>query len=183
MLNEIRKQAGKAAKELLEAAHLKERDLVVIGCSSSEISDHRIGSHSSAEIGQAVFSAIYEVFQAERIFVAAQCCEHLNRALILEEEAARLYGYEPVNVIPQLKAGGSIATAAFKTFHNPVVVESIQAHAGIDIGDTLIGMHLKAVAVPVRIKTQYIGSAHIVAARTRPKFIGGIRACYNDSYE
>lgn len=183
MLDEIRKQAEKAAKELLKAAHLNERDLVVIGCSSSEISDHRIGSHSSAEIGQAVFSAIYEIFDAQGIYVAAQCCEHLNRALILEKEAARLYGYEPVNVVPQLKAGGSLAAAAYKAFHSPVAVESVRAHAGLDIGDTLIGMHLKAVAVPVRIETQYIGSAHVVAARTRPKFIGGTRACYDESLE
>lgn len=183
MLDEIRRQAGNAAKELLEAAHLNERDLVVIGCSSSEISDHRIGSHSSQEIGQAVFSSIYNVFEAQGIYVAAQCCEHLNRALILEKEAARLYGYEPVSVVPQLKAGGSLASAAYYTFQKPVAVESIQAHAGIDIGNTLIGMHLKAVAVPVRIKTRYIGSAHVVTARTRPKYIGGMRACYDDTTE
>ncbi len=181
MLEEIRAQAAMAAKELLEAAHLNEKDLVVIGCSSSEISDHRIGSHSSAEIGRTVFSAMYEAFQAQGIYVAAQCCEHLNRALILEKEAAKLYGYEPVNVIPQLKAGGSFATAAYHTLQCPVAVESVKAHAGIDIGDTLIGMHLKTVAVPVRIKTRYIGSAHVVTARTRPKYIGGVRACYDDS--
>ncbi|WP_313181987.1 TIGR01440 family protein [Lacrimispora sp.] len=181
MLDEIRAQAAMAAKELLEAAHLNEKDLVVIGCSSSEISDHRIGSHSSAEIGQTVFSAIYEVFKEQGIYVAAQCCEHLNRALILEKEAAMLYGCEPVNVVPQLKAGSSLATAAYQTLRCPVAVESIKAHAGIDIGDTLIGMHLKAVAVPVRIKTSYIGAAHVVTARTRPKYIGGARACYDDS--
>ncbi|WP_349667656.1 TIGR01440 family protein [Lacrimispora sp.] len=183
MLDEIRKQAGKAAKEVLDASHLKEKDLVVIGCSSSEISDHRIGSHSSAEIGEAVFSAIYEVFHKQGIYVAAQCCEHLNRALILEREAADYYHYEPVNVVPQLKAGGSFSLAAYHSLEHPVAVESIKAHAGIDIGDTLIGMHLKAVAVPIRIKTQYIGSAHVVAARTRPKYIGGVRASYDDTIE
>ena len=115
--------------------------------------------------------------------MAAQCCEHLNRALILEKEAALHYGYESVNVVPQLKAGGSLATAAYALLQCPVAVESIKAHAGIDIGDTLIGMHLKAVAVPVRIKTSYIGSAHVVAARTRPKFIGGVRACYDEAIE
>lgn len=181
MLDEISNQAKKAANELLEAAHLKERELVVIGCSSSEINHHRIGSHSSAEIGQAVFSVIYEVFQSKGIYVAAQCCEHLNRALILEKEAADYYGYEIVNVVPQLKAGGSFAAAAYKTFHNPAAVEIIKAHAGMDIGDTLIGMHLKEVAVPIRIATQYIGSAHVVTARTRPKYIGGARAFYDDS--
>lgn len=181
MIEEIRKQAGKAARELFEASALKKGDLVVVGCSSSEIADYRIGSHSNAEIGQAVFEAIYQVFHAQGIFLAAQCCEHLNRALILEQEAAMAYGYEPVNVVPQLKAGGSFAVAAYAALTHPVAVEAIRAHAGIDIGDTLIGMHLKPVAVPVRIKTQYIGSAHVVAARTRPKFIGGERACYDSS--
>ncbi|MFR3730754.1 TIGR01440 family protein [Lacrimispora sp.] len=183
MLEEIRMQALEAARELFDSARLKEGNLVVIGCSTSEISDHRIGSHSSEEIGQEVFSAIYEVFHTQGIYVAAQCCEHLNRALILEREAAERYGYEPVNVVPQRKAGGSFATAAYHTLSQPVAVEWIKAHAGIDIGDTLIGMHLRAVAVPVRIKTRYIGSAHVVAARTRAKFIGGIRACYDDSLE
>ena len=164
MLDDIKKQAADAAAELLEAAHLKEHDLVVIGCSSSEIAEYRIGSHSSEENG---------------IDVAAQCCEHLNRALILEAEAAARYGYEPVNVVPQLKAGGSFATAAYHTLRHPVAVEHIQAAAGIDIGDTLIGMHLKAVAVPVRIATKYVGAARVVCARTRPKFIGGERAHYN----
>jgi uncharacterized protein (TIGR01440 family) len=180
MLDEIRTQASMAAKELLEATRLNEKDLVVIGCSSSEISDYKIGSHSSAEVGQTVFSVIYEVFKEQGIYVAAQCCEHLNRALILEKEAAMLYGYEPVNVVPRVKAGGSLATAAYQTLQRPVAVEFIRAHAGIDIGDTLIGMHLKAVAVPVRIKTKYIGAARVVAARTRPKYIGGVRACYDD---
>lgn len=179
MLEEIKKQAADVAAELLEAAHLKERDLIVVGCSSSEIADYRIGSHSSEEIGAAVFSAIYQVMSARGIYVAAQCCEHLNRALILEEEAARLYGYEPVNVVPQLKAGGSFATAAYKTFRQPTAVEQIRASAGIDIGDTLIGMHLKPVAVPVRTATKYVGAARIVCARTRPKFIGGERAHYD----
>lgn len=183
MIDDIKRQAEKAAVELLEAAHLKEKNLVVIGCSSSEISDHRIGSYSSEEIGQAVFSGVYEVFHKQGIYIAAQCCEHLNRALILEQEATDFYGYEPVNVVPQLKAGGSFALAAYRTFHAPVAVESIKAHAGMDIGDVLIGMHLKEVAVPLRIKTRSIGAAHVVTARTRPKFIGGIRAAYDTTLE
>lgn len=105
MLEDISKQAADAAAELLEAAHLKEHDLVVIGCSSSEIAEYRIGSHSSEEIGEAVFTAVYQVLSSHGIDVAAQCCEHLNRALILEAEAAARYGYEPVNAVPQLKAG------------------------------------------------------------------------------
>lgn len=180
MLDEIRKQAAEAANELLETAQLKEGELLVIGCSSSEISDHRIGSHSSAEIGEAVFSEIYKAAQTRGIYVAAQCCEHLNRALVLETEAATRFGYEPVNVVPQLKAGGSFATAAYAALKQPAVVEHVKAAAGIDIGDTLIGMHLKDVAVPVRISVKFIGAAHVVCARTRPKFIGGIRAHYNE---
>lgn len=179
VLEEIRKQAEEAAREIYELSGLKKGQLLVVGCSSSEISDYHIGSHSSGETGWTVFSAIYGVFRPKGIYVAAQCCEHLNRALVLEEEAANLYGYELVNVIPKLKAGGSLATAAYHTFEHPAVAETIKAHAGIDIGDTLIGMHLKPVAVPIRLKNRYIGSAHVVAARTRPKYIGGERASYD----
>lgn len=179
-LEEIKKQAKEATEELLAVAKMKPGQILVVGCSSSEIGDFKIGSHSSAEIGQAVFGAIYKVTQAQGIYLAAQCCEHLNRALILEEEAALKYGYEPVNVVPQLKAGGSFATAAYQTLAHPVAVEHIRAHAGIDIGDTLIGMHLKDVAVPVRIQTRKIGNAHVVCARTRAKFIGGVRAHYDE---
>lgn len=181
MLDEIRKQAADAAEQLLEAAHLKAGSLVVVGCSSSEISDYRIGSHSSAEIGEAVFSEIHKVMQAHGVYLAAQCCEHLNRAIVLEAEAAEHFGLEPVNVVPQLKAGGSFATAAYGAFRQPTVVEHVRADAGIDIGDTLIGMHLKEVAVPVRTAVKYIGAAHVVCARTRPKYIGGSRAHYDEA--
>ena len=179
-LKTIKEQAKKVVEELLEAAKMREGQILVVGCSSSEIDSFRIGSHSSGEIGQAVFEAIYEELKTRGIYLAAQCCEHLNRALILEEEAARRYGYEPVNVVPQLKAGGSFATAAYAGLNHPVAVEHIRAHAGIDIGDTLIGMHLRDVAVPVRIATKEIGSAHVVCARTRLKFIGGVRAHYDE---
>lgn len=181
MLEEIKNTAAGVVRELLAAASLKEHDIVVVGCSSSEIGSFQIGSHSNPEIGQAVFSGIYEILKDRHIYLAAQCCEHLNRALILEEAAAMRYGYEPVNVIPQLKAGGSFATAAYAGMNNPVAVESIQAHAGIDIGNTLIGMHLKPVAVPLRISIGQIGSAPVICAKTRPKFIGGERAHYDPS--
>ena len=180
-LEGIKKQAKAVLKELLNVARLEKGQILVVGCSSSEIDSFKIGSHSSGEIGQAVYTALYEELKPMGIYLAAQCCEHLNRALILEREAAEKYGYEPVNVVPQLKAGGSFATAAYKTLHHPVAVEHIKAHAGIDIGDTLIGMHLKDVAVPVRTQTKEIGSAHVVCARTRPKFIGGIRAHYDEN--
>ena len=179
MLEEIKEQTREIVTELLETARMEPEQILVVGCSSSEIASYRIGSHSSEEIGQAVFDVIYEETSARGIYLAAQCCEHLNRALILESAAAKLYGYEPVNVVPQLKAGGSFATAAYKGFEHPVAVEHIRAHAGIDIGDTFIGMHLRSVAVPVRTARKEIGGAHVTCARTRLKFIGGSRARYD----
>lgn len=177
-LKQIKGQTAEVLRQLLEQAELKSRSLLVVGCSSSEIGSFRIGTHSSEEIGRAVCETLLEELTPRGIYLAAQCCEHLNRALILEAEAAERYGYEPVNVMPQLKAGGSFATAAYAAFREPVAVESIRAHAGVDIGDTLIGMHLKAVAVPVRTTCTVIGGAHVVCARTRPRYIGGIRAKY-----
>ena len=111
-------------------------------------------------------------------YLAAQCCEHLNRAIVVEREAVPFA--EIVNVVPQPKAGGSFGTTAYKTFKNPVVVEEIKADAGIDIGGTLIGMHLKKVAVPVRLENNKLGEALVLAARVRPKYIGGERAVYDD---
>ena len=177
----IGEEAYRAAKEILEVAGLEERQLFVVGCSTSEVGGASIGSFSSPELAEVVFGGIYQATQEAGVYLAAQCCEHLNRALILEKEAADKYGYEVVNVVPQPKAGGSFATAAYKAMEHPVAVEHIKAHAGMDIGDTLIGMHLKDVAVPVRIRTKEIGDAHVVCARTRPKFIGGVRAIYDET--
>ena len=181
MLELIKTQTRQAAEQFLGKAGLKRGQILVVGCSSSEVGSFQIGSHSSQEIGQAVFQTLQEVLAPNGIYLAAQCCEHLNRAIIIEEEAAEKYGYEPVNAVPQLKAGGSFATAAYQGFERPVAVEHIKAHGGMDIGDTLIGMHLKDVAVPVRIETKEIGGAHVVCARTRPKYIGGERACYDET--
>ncbi|MEZ3443968.1 MAG: TIGR01440 family protein [Lachnospiraceae bacterium] len=175
--------ARRVVAEFLEQARLRKGDLVVIGCSTSEIAERHIGSFSNAELGEAVFVAMYEELRRAGLAVAAQCCEHLNRALIMTYVDAERFGYEVVNVIPQPKAGGSFSTAAWKHMENPVAVEHIQAHAGIDIGDTLIGMHLRPVAVPVRIEHPVIGGAHIVCARTRAKYIGGGRAHYNEDME
>ncbi|MDD2959532.1 MAG: TIGR01440 family protein [Lachnospiraceae bacterium] len=173
-------EARVIAEQFLEQAGLKAGDLVVIGCSSSEITAHKIGSFSNAQLGEAVLDGFWKIFSSRDIYLAAQCCEHLNRALILEAEAAKLYGLEPVNVVPQPKAGGSFATAAYERMKYPAAVEHIRAVGGIDIGDTLIGMHLKEVAVPVRILKNMLGAAHVVCARTRPKFIGGERAHYDE---
>ena len=171
-------QARQATEELLAAARLERGDIFVVGCSSSEIVGGRIGHASSLEAAQAVFAGIYPALQERGLWLAAQCCEHLNRALVLERDCARQYGYDPVCVIPQPKAGGSFATTAWKSFTAPVAVEHIRAHAGLDIGGTMIGMHLRDVAVPVRLSLDHIGQAILLCARTRPKLIGGSRAVY-----
>ncbi len=178
MYEELTEQAALLTEELCEKARLKKGQILVVGCSTSEVCGDRIGSNSNLEAAKAVFAGIYSVTQKYGIWLAAQCCEHLNRAIIIEQEAVPLL--EPVNVVPQPKAGGSFATTAWQAFHNPAAVEEIRADAGLDIGDTLIGMHLKRVAVPVRLTHGAIGKAHITAARVRPKFIGGARAVYNE---
>lgn len=179
-LDLIRENAKKATEELVLKAKLQKRDILVVGCSTSEVTGNTIGTESSIEAARAVFEGIYEIAEKYEIFLAAQCCEHLNRAIIVEKEATLDYRIPIVNVVPQPKAGGSFATEAYKNFRAPVAVEHIKAKAGMDIGDTLIGMHLEEVAVPVRLSVKSIGEAHLVCARTRAKFIGGERACYNE---
>lgn len=179
MLNKIKSEAQSAAEKLIGMANLKKGDIFVVGCSSSEVCGDKIGTNSSENVGEAIFSAISSVCKEHGIFLAAQCCEHLNRAVVIERECAERYNLEEVCVVPQPKAGGSFATAAYKGFENPVVVEEIKAHAGIDIGGTLIGMHLKRVCVPVRLDIKKIGEAPIICAKTRPRLIGGERAVYN----
>ena len=164
--------------ELLKKTNLSAGDILVIGCSSSEILGNNIGKGSSYDAASLLLGAIYPVLKEKGIYLAEQCCEHLNRALIIEKECADKYGYEAVAVIPQAKAGGAFATVTFENMERPIVVEHIRAHAGIDIGDTLIGMHLRDVAVPIRLSVRSIGNANVVCAYTRPKFIGGSRAIY-----
>ena len=176
MFEEIREQAYKAAEEILNVAGLKEGQILVVGCSSSEVCGDRLGSNSNPEVAEAVFSGIQEAAASRGVFLAAQCCEHLNRAIIIERQAVPFS--DIVNVVPQPKAGGSFATAD-KHFSDPVAVEEIRADAGLDIGNTLIGMHLKKVAVPLRLENHRIGQAYVNAARTRAKFIGGSRAVYD----
>ena len=181
LLEQVERESAAAARQLAEIAHLRKGQLVVIGCSTSEVVGHQVGSWSTPEVADAIFRGLDSVFGPMGVYMAAQCCEHLNRALIVEEEAAEKYGLEMVNVVPQLKAGGSFATAAYAGFEHPTAVERIQAHAGIDIGDTFIGMHLRPVAVPVRTSIRAIGGAHVTCARTRLKYIGGERAHYLDA--
>ena len=181
MMEAIRQQAAAAMAELLETARLRPGDILVIGCSSSEILGEKIGTASSMNAAAAVADGIWPLLEDRGVFLAAQCCEHLNRAIVMERAAAEAYGLDPVNVVPQPKAGGSFATTVWGRMADPVVVETVRAHAGLDIGGTLIGMHLRPVAVPVRLSTRRIGEALLISARTRPKFIGGSRAHYNES--
>ena len=177
MYSQIEKEAAAAAAELCEAAKLKGGNIVVIGCSTSEVCGSKIGTASVPEAADALYRGLKSVFAPRGIYIAAQCCEHLNRAIVVER-AAVPFG-EPVNVVPKPKAGGSFATAAYREADDPVVLEGIKADAGIDIGLTLIGMHLKSVAVPIRLEQKTIGEALVTAARVRPKFIGGERAHYD----
>ena len=179
LLARVRQEAADAAQQLAEAAHLHRGQLVVIGCSTSEVVGHNVGSWSTPEVAHAIFDGFHSVFSPLGVYMAAQCCEHLNRALIVEAEAVP--GAEIVNVKPQPKAGSSFATAAYNSFRHPVAVEEIRADAGLDVGGTLIGMHLKKVAVPVRLPQNHIGEAILLAARVRPKFIGGERAVYDEA--
>lgn len=176
----IKKQAFDAIEELIKISELKPGNIVVVGCSSSEIEGGIIGHSSSLEMAKGAFAGIYPSLKNRGIFLACQCCEHLNRAIIMERECAEKYNLEIVNVVPMPKAGGSFATVAYGTFESPVAVEFVKADAGLDIGSTLIGMHLKHVAVPVRLETKFIGKAFVTAAKTRAKYIGGIRAKYID---
>lgn len=178
MLATITNEAKRATEELLEASNIGEGDIFVVGCSTSEVGGATIGKASVLPLAKAVFDGIYPVLKARGIYIAAQCCEHLNRAIIVEKECARKYGLDTVCVHPQPKAGGSFATVTWDTLDEPVALEHVKAHAGIDIGGTLIGMHLKEVAVPVRLSISKIGYANILCARTRPKYIGGPRAIY-----
>lgn len=174
---DVKSQCQTAVKELIELAKLKKGDILVVGCSTSEVVGSKIGTNSDPDTADKIFDGIYSVLKKKGIFLAVQCCEHLNRAIVVEQSA--LPSAEQVNVIPQKKAGGSLATIAYSKFSSPIVVEDIKADAGMDIGDTFIGMHLKKVAVPVRLSINKIGEAHLTCARVRPKFIGGIRAIYN----
>ena len=177
-MSDIQKSVFDAVNALAEASKVTAGQIVVLGCSTSEIAGEKIGKGSVYELGEEVISGALAALKPRGVYLAVGCCEHLNRAVIIEKEAAEKYGFEIVSVIPQPKAGGSAGTAAYKSFDNPVAVEFVKAHAGIDIGDTLIGMHLRHVAVPLRLEITKIGEAHVTYAKTRPKFIGGSRAVY-----
>lgn len=178
-MNKIFNEAYMSACEIIELAGLNAGDILVVGCSTSEVLGNKIGTHSSPDTAKELFDGIKKATDEKGIYIAAQCCEHLNRAIIIEKSAVK--GCEICNVVPQPKAGGSFATAAYNSFSEPVALEEIKADAGIDIGFTMIGMHLKKVAVPVRLKNNKIGEATVLGARVRPKFIGGERAVYDNN--
>ena len=178
MKKSIYEEAKTVMEELCEKAKLKSGNIVVVGCSTSEVAGDTIGTNSNPDVAGEIFRGLYDVTKSKGLYLAVQCCEHLNRAIITERQAAPFA--EPVNVVPQPKAGGSLATKAYAGFDDPVALEEIKADAGIDIGFTLIGMHLKKVAVPLRLENNKIGEAMVLAARTRPKFIGGVRAVYDE---
>ena len=174
----IYEQTSAAINELCEKAKLKPGNIVIVGCSTREVVGSKIGTNSNYEVAGEICRALLDCTKERGIYLAVQCCEHLNRAVITERTAVPFA--EPVNAVPQPKAGGSLATQAYAAFTDPIALEEIKADAGLDIGFTLIGMHLKKVAVPLRLENNTIGETMIIAARTRPKFIGGVRAKYDE---
>lgn len=178
MVEELKLEAREVIVELLENEHVADNSLIVIGCSTSEIVGENIGKGSSPEAAESIVNSILDELKNHNCEIAAQCCEHLNRALVMERDTALKYGFEIVCVRPRPKAGGSFATAVYEALNDPVVVEHVTATAGLDIGNTMIGMHMKHVAVPLRLKHNRIGQAHVTAAFSRPKLIGGNRADY-----
>ncbi|WCG33350.1 TIGR01440 family protein [Enterococcus dispar] len=176
--NELKEQLTAMVESILAAANLEEDDIFVLGCSTSEIIGGVIGKNSSAKVGQWIIETLKGILDPLKINLAVQGCEHLNRALVVERDVAKANNFEIVSVRPALHAGGACSVAAFEQFENPVEVEHIIARAGIDIGDTSIGMHVKHVQVPVRPVANTLGSAHVTALRSRPKYIGGPRAVY-----
>ncbi len=175
---QVKNHTASAVSHLLQEADLEAGDIVVVGCSTSEVMGEKIGTASNEEVADAIFNALSPLIKKHNLYLALQCCEHLNRALVIEKACQKACDLDRVSVIPSPKAGGSLPRKGFDSMDKPVVVESIQAHAGIDIGDTFIGMHLKPVAVPVRPPVDTVGKAHLTMARTRPKLIGGERAVY-----
>lgn len=177
-LAELELQMEQLFEEFLAGAHFQKGDVIVIGCSTSEVAGAEIGKSGNPNIAEALFPPLFKLAQARGLYLAFQCCEHLNRALVVSKEAMVHYGWNEVTVVPHPHAGGSLASHAYRHLPDRVVVEAIQAHGGLDIGETLIGMHLKPVAVPIRLSSRMIGNARLNAAITRPKLIGGERAKY-----
>ena len=177
-IDDIFEETQSALNEFLMESGVKSGQVIVLGCSTSEVAGERIGQASNEAYGRAIIQAVLPIVRSQGLYLAVQCCEHLNRALVVEEEAAEKYNFELVTVVPVLKAGGAAATAAYRLFNKPVMVEKVAAHGGLDIGDTEIGMHVIPVQVPVRLSIKKIGQASLTCLKRRPKFIGGARAQY-----
>ncbi len=179
----IKEEAYALVREVAEQAKLKSGDLIAIGCSTSTVLGDRIGTNSSPELAEELWQGVEQAVKELGLHPAVQCCEHLNRALVTERSVMERYGLEQVNAVPQPKAGGSMAVMAYKYLEDAVLVEDIHAaaHAGIDIGGVLIGMHIKPVAVPLKLKQDHVGEARVIAARYRPRFVGGARAVYDEN--
>lgn len=185
IIEQIEKDASAVIAEVAEKAKLQKGQLFIIGCSSSETIGEHMGTASSKDAAERIFKVISKELGMRGVNIAVQCCEHLNRAVVIERETALKYGFEEVNVVPQPHAGGAFAVEAYSSFKDPIVVESIEAKAdaGIDIGGVMIGMHIHPVVVPLRLEHKNIGKAIVVGARRRPKYVGGVRAVYKDSLE
>lgn len=177
-LDEWSKQLQVILEEFQQQITIKKNQILIVGCSTSEVAGKKIGTAGSLEIAQMIFDQLQKFSLKTGISIAYQCCEHLNRAIVVEREVMEKHQLEEVTVIPVPNAGGSMATYAYQHLKDAIVVEKIRADFGIDIGDTLIGMHLKPVVVPVRTSLKTVGNAHITLAKTRPKLIGGERAVY-----
>lgn len=177
-MENIKNQVRDACLEILEKSEAKEGDVFLLGGSSSEIRGHMIGKATNKEVGELIVSTLLEILDKRNIYLAVAGCEHINRAIVVEKDLALRDRYEIVSVVPKLNAGGSFATAAYKMFKDPLVIEHIGADFGMDIGDASIGMHIKFVQVPLRLEIKNIGKAHLTALKSRPKLIGGIRAAY-----
>ena len=177
-LQQVKQQIAQLLVEVEQQVSFAPKQLFVVGCSTSEVIGEKIGTAGAIEVAEAIFETVESFAKKHEIYVVFQGCEHINRALTLEADAAAYYQLEPVAVVPVRTAGGSMSAYAYTKMKSPVVVEHAQAHAGIDIGQTLIGMHLKQVAVPIRTSVKHIGEAVVTVAKTRPKYIGGPRAQY-----
>ena len=180
-VREWRSALQSCLETITSQVHLDENKMFIAGVSTSEIVGKRIGSAGSEEAAEALYQEFAKLRDETGVHLAFQCCEHLNRALVLERKTAQAFWLDEVTAIPHRKAGGAMASHAYQQFNDPVLVEHVKADAGIDIGDTMIGMHLKHVAVPLRGDVKEIGEAHVTMAKTRPKLVGGIRAHYPES--
>jgi uncharacterized protein (TIGR01440 family) len=178
LTEQVRQQMKAAARQLIDITQPEPHDVFVLGCSTSELAGHKIGSSSSAELAAAAVNPVLTLAREHELYLAVQCCEHLNRVLVVPAAACAEYRLCEVSAVPQLSAGGACAAWAYEKLRQPVLVETLEGHLGLDVGSTLIGMHLRPVVVPVRLASDQIGQAHMVAARTRPKLIGGRRAEY-----